>query len=68
MCAYRLLKYKKEMKGTRMSKLPPNFLPTNFRNSKNIKRLIKDFNVQGYGVAVYLLETLALRHMDINIH
>ena len=43
-----------------MSKIPPNFLlPTNFRNSKNIKRLIKDFNVQGYGVAVYLLETLA---------
>ena len=63
MCAYRLLKYKKEMKGTRMSKLPPNFLlPTNFRNSKNIKRLIKDFNVQGYGVAVYLLETLAETH------
>ncbi|WNL16111.1 Lin1244/Lin1753 domain-containing protein [Aliarcobacter cryaerophilus] len=46
-----------------MSKLPPNFLlPTNFRNSKNIKRLIKDFNVQGYGVAVYLLETLAETH------
>lgn len=43
-----------------MSKVPPNFLfPTNFRNGKNIKRLIKDFNVQGYGVAVYLLETLA---------
>ena len=43
-----------------MSKTVPNFLfPTNFRNGKNIKRLIKDFNVQGYGVAVYLLETLA---------
>ncbi len=43
-----------------MSKTVPNFLfPTNFRNSKNIKRLIKDFNVQGYGIAVYLLETLA---------
>lgn len=43
-----------------MSKIPPNFLfPTNFRNGKNIKRLIKDFNVQGYGIAVYLLETLA---------
>ena len=46
-----------------MSKTVPNFLfPTNFRNSKNIKRLIKDFNVQGYGVAVYLLETLAETH------
>lgn len=43
-----------------MSKTVPNFLfPTNFRNGKNVKRLIKDFNVQGYGVAVYLLETLA---------
>ncbi|MFV0482367.1 MAG: Lin1244/Lin1753 domain-containing protein [Campylobacteraceae bacterium] len=41
-------------------KTPPNFLfPTNFRNTKNIKRLVKDFNVQGYGVAIYLLETLA---------
>ena len=28
-------------------------------NGKNVKRLIKDFNVQGYGVAVYLLEALA---------
>ena len=43
-----------------MSKTVPNFLfPTNFRNGKNIKRLIKDFNVQGYGIAVYLIETLA---------
>ena len=43
-----------------MSKTPPNFLfPTNFRNGKSIKRLIKDFNVQGYGIAVYLLETLS---------
>ncbi len=43
-----------------MSITVPNFrFPTNFRNGKNIKRLIKDFNVQGYGVAVYLLETLA---------
>lgn len=43
-----------------MSKIVPNFLfPTNFRNGKNIRRLIKDFNVQGYGIAVYLLETLA---------
>ena len=43
-----------------MAKTPPNFLfPTNFRNGKNIKRLIKDLNVQGYGIAVYLLETLA---------
>lgn len=43
-----------------MSKIPPNFLfPTNFRNGKGIKRLIKDFNVQGYGIAVYLLETLS---------
>lgn len=41
-------------------KIPPNFLfPTNFRNRKNVKRLIKDFNVQGYGIALYLLETLA---------
>lgn len=43
-----------------MEKFPPNFLfPTNFRNSKNIKRLIKDFSIQGYGIAIYLLETLA---------
>jgi hypothetical protein len=43
-----------------MGKTPPNFLfPTNFRSNKNIKRLIKDLNVQGYGIAVYLLETLA---------
>lgn len=43
-----------------MAKTPPNFLfPTNFRNGKNVKRLIKDFTVQGYGIAVYLLETLA---------
>jgi hypothetical protein len=43
-----------------MSKTVPSFLfPTNFRNGKNIKRLIKDFNVQGYGIAIYLLETLA---------
>lgn len=43
-----------------MSKTVPNFLfPTNFRNGKNVKRLVKDFNVQGYGIAVYLLETLA---------
>jgi hypothetical protein len=48
------------MKEKIVSKVPPNFLfPTNFRNGKNVKRLIKDFNVQGYGVAVYLLETLA---------
>ena len=47
-------------KEERMSKTVPNFLfPTNFRNGKNVKRLIKDFNVQGYGIAVYLLETLA---------
>lgn len=43
-----------------MARIPPNFLfPTNFRAQKNIKRLIKDLNVQGYGIAVYLLETLA---------
>lgn len=43
-----------------MEKIPPNFLfPTNFRNGKNIKRLIKDFSIQGYGIAIYLLETLA---------
>ena len=34
-------------------------LPTNFRSQKNVKRLIKEFDVQGYGIAVYLLETLA---------
>jgi len=43
-----------------MNKIVPNFLfPTNLRHSKNIKRLIKDLQVQGYGIAVYLLETLA---------
>lgn len=43
-----------------MSKTVPSFLfPTNFRNGKNVKRLIKDFNIQGYGIVVYLLETLA---------
>ena len=48
------------MKEKIVSKVPPNFLfPTNFRNGKNVKRLIRDFNVQGYGVAVFLLETLA---------
>lgn len=40
--------------------IPPNFLfPTNFRNKRNVKRLIKDFYIQGYGIAVYLLELLA---------
>lgn len=39
--------------------IPSFMLPTNFRNQKNIKRLIKEFDVQGYGIAVYLLETLA---------
>lgn len=40
--------------------IPPNFLfPTNFRNKRNVKRLIKDFYIQGYGIAVYLLEILA---------
>jgi hypothetical protein len=40
--------------------IPPNFLfPSNFRNKRNIKRLIKDFYIQGYGIAVYLLEILA---------
>ena len=40
--------------------IPPNFLFTsNFRNKRNIKRLIKDFYIQGYGIAVYLLEILA---------
>ena len=40
--------------------IPPNFLfPTNFRNKRNIKRLIKDFYIQGYGIAVYLIEILA---------
>ena len=34
-------------------------LPTNFRHQKNVKRLIKEYDVQGYGIAVYLLETLA---------
>jgi len=41
-------------------KKPPNFLfPTSYRHRKNIKRLIKDLNVQGYGIAVFILETLA---------
>lgn len=60
--AYRLFKIQISKLNERkvMSKTVPNFLfPTNFRNGKNIKRLIKDFNVQGYGIAVYLLETLA---------
>ena len=39
--------------------IPSFMLPTNFRNDKNIKRMIKEFDVQGYGIAVYLLETLA---------
>ncbi|WP_066358774.1 Lin1244/Lin1753 domain-containing protein [Aliarcobacter cryaerophilus] len=39
--------------------VPSFMLPTNFRNDKNIKRMIKEFDVQGYGIAVYLLETLA---------
>ncbi len=39
--------------------IPSFMLPTNFRSQKNIKRLIKEFDVQGYGIAVYLLETLA---------
>ena len=39
--------------------IPSFMLPTNFRNQKNVKRLIKEFDVQGYGIAVYLLETLA---------
>lgn len=34
-------------------------LPTNFRHQKNVKRLIKEYDAQGYGIAVYLLETLA---------
>lgn len=43
-----------------MAKTVPSFLyPTNFRNTKNIKRLIKDFSIQGFGVAIYLIETLA---------
>ena len=39
--------------------IPSFMLPTNFRNQKNVKRLIKEYDVQGYGIAVYLLETLA---------
>lgn len=44
-----------------MSKnIPPNFLfPTNFRNRRNVKRLIKEFYIQGYGIAVYMIELLA---------
>lgn len=33
--------------------------PINFRNSMKIKRVIKDFGIQGYGIVLYLLETLA---------
>ena len=39
--------------------IPSFMLPTNFRSQKNVKRLIKEYDVQGYGIAVYLLETLA---------
>jgi hypothetical protein len=39
--------------------IPSFMLPTNFRSLKNVKRLIKEYDVQGYGIAVYLLETLA---------
>ena len=39
--------------------IPSFMLPTNFRHQKNVKRLIKEYDVQGYGIAVYLLETLA---------
>ncbi len=39
--------------------IPGFMLPTNFRSQKNVKRLIKEYDVQGYGIAVYLLETLA---------
>lgn len=39
--------------------IPSFMLPTNFRTGKNIKRLIKEFDIQGYGIAIYLLETLA---------
>ncbi len=43
-----------------MSKVPPHFLhPVGFRNDRNVKRLIKDFSVEGYGAAVFMLETLA---------
>jgi hypothetical protein len=41
-------------------KVPPHFLhPVGFRNDRNVKRLIKDFSVEGYGAAVFMLETLA---------
>lgn len=39
--------------------VPAFLLPTNFRNQKNIKRVIKEFDIQGYGIVLYLLETLA---------
>ena len=39
--------------------IPSFMLLTNFRHQKNVKRLIKEYDVQGYGIAVYLLETLA---------
>ena len=39
--------------------IPSFMLPTNFRHQKNVKRLIKEYDAQGYGIAVYLLETLA---------
>lgn len=39
--------------------VPSFLLPSNFRNLKNIKRIIKEFDIQGYGIVLYLLETLA---------
>ncbi|OCL98836.1 hypothetical protein AAX29_01346 [Aliarcobacter thereius] len=39
--------------------VPSFLLPSNFRNQKNIKRIIKEFDIQGYGIVLYLLETLA---------
>ncbi|MDX4060202.1 DUF4373 domain-containing protein [Aliarcobacter skirrowii] len=39
--------------------VPSFLLPSNFRNQKNIKRVIKEFDIQGYGIVLYLLETLA---------
>lgn len=42
------------------AKIPPSYMhPTNFRHERAVKRLLKDFGIEGFGIATYLLETLA---------
>lgn len=41
-------------------KVPPSYMhPTNFRHERAVKRLLKDFGIEGFGIVTYLLETLA---------